>query len=116
MKRLLTICLVIFLSISCKKDKEEVPPPYYDEFVLPGDYYCPDRWGTGMIVLKHDSSRLQLSMGQGRSITEHILRKYNYKAGYEFPASFKILRFQKTDKGYVIAGDTLEGLNFIKRW
>lgn len=105
--------LVLLAMFSCKKE-EPKKEPFYDDFVNVGEYINLDRWGTSMQVLKTDSTMLWLNVGTGTSITQYVLRKNRSSAGYEWPYSYKIVRFKKTDLGYEIAGDTLQGW-FFKR-
>jgi hypothetical protein len=103
----------ILLSSGCKKDP--TPEPRYDDIVPVGYYTNIDRWGTTISVTRPDSFKLQLNIGTGTSIQSYTLRKYKGQEGYEFPISYKRLRFKIENGGVSIVGDTLQGWFFTKQ-
>ena len=110
------IALLILAVASCSNDvKVETPEPYYDDFVTKGYYFNRDRWGTSFAANYPDSPSIQLAIGIDNHINSWNIRRYNNQVGYEWVVTNKRLRFRKTDKGYVIVGDTLEGWAFEKQ-
>ena len=114
-KVIILLSLVAFFG--CKKETTK-PEPIYDDRVQSGWYVGVDRPDNKMYVNKPDTNLVRIDIYRNNTQFSYNCRRYNNSVGYEFPNSNKVVRFRTANfdgkLGYVIVGDTLVGVNFVK--